>query len=250
MKKSVNSKIYDTDYYLHDGYNGKIENFIASLDNPSYRMKKEVDLANLTEGNRVLDIGCGQGHIVYACAKKGCIVDGYDYSKDAIALAQQAKKNLPQALQKNVTLTNGDVKNIAEDKHYDVIFMLDVVEHLYDWELTELFAKIEKLLHPEHGRLIIHTSPNKWFIDIIFPLKRILSFPKTLLRGKKIYYERNKYFYDREMHVNEQTPFSLTKHLRKFNAKVWCEDGSSNVLSILTKKVCGSDIWAVAKIRA
>ena len=33
-----------------------------------------------------------------------------------------------------------------------------------------------------------------------------------------------------------------------FKAKVWCDDGSSNFISLLTKKFAGSDIWAIAKI--
>jgi hypothetical protein len=49
------------------------------------------------------------------------------------------------------------------------------------------------------------------------------------------------------MHVNEQTPASLKKHLKYFNSKVWCDDGSANIISLMTRKFAGSDIWAIAR---
>jgi len=127
--------------------------------------------------------------------------------------------------------------------------MLDVVEHLHDWELEVVFKKISELLDDETGRLIVHTAPNRWHINFIYPLKRILGFPKVLLKKQKFFYKRSKYFYDPGMHVNEQTPLSLKRYLKGFDTKIWCEDGSSNVISILTRKFCGCDIWATAKIK-
>jgi hypothetical protein len=50
------------------------------------------------------------------------------------------------------------------------------------------------------------------------------------------------------MHINEQTPASLKKHLKGFKAKVWCDDGSANLISLFTKSFAGADIWAVAKL--
>ncbi|UCD15936.1 MAG: class I SAM-dependent methyltransferase [Candidatus Omnitrophota bacterium] len=247
--EAVDSNIYDADYYLKDGYGGDINRFIGSLDKPSPLVDYPIEVANLRKGERVLDVGCGIGRLLYACAKIGCIVEGYDYSQDALDIAGKAIDTLPQDLKKNTRLKKDDVKNIPDVKKYDVIFMCDIVEHLYDWELKLLFNKLKELLQPNTGRLIIHTAPNRWYINFIFPLKRILNLPKTLKKKKGIFYKRSKYFYDESMHVNEQTPFSLRRHLKGFYAKVWCQDGSSNLISILTKKLCGCDIWAVARVK-
>ncbi|MBU1121071.1 MAG: class I SAM-dependent methyltransferase [Candidatus Omnitrophota bacterium] len=248
-KNTVDSTIYDADYYLKDGYGGDVSRFIQSLEEPSPLVDYPIEVADLKKGERVLDVGCGIGRLLYACAKRGCIVEGYDYSKDALSIAQKGVDALPDEFKKNARLNNDDVKNIPSTIKYDVIFMCDVVEHLYDWELKVLFDKLKELLNPVTGRLIIHTAPNRWYINFIFPLKRILSLPKTLRRKKGIRYKRSKYFYDLSMHVNEQTPVSLRKHLKIFDAKVWCLDGSSNLISILTKKFCGCDIWAVARVK-
>ena len=50
------------------------------------------------------------------------------------------------------------------------------------------------------------------------------------------------------MHVNEQTPGSVKRSLRGFDVRVWCDDGSSNLISLMTKKFAGADIWAIARI--
>jgi SAM-dependent methyltransferase len=244
---SVDSKIYDADYYLQDAFGGDMKKFIDSLEQPPVPVQYALKVAQVKPGERILDIGCGLGRLVYLCAKAGCVAHGYDYSDDAIAIAQKVRESLPESTRSKVVFKKDDVKNIPETEKYDVIFMTDVVEHLYDWELKVLFSKLARILKPGSGRLVIHTMPNKWQINIIFPLKRMLSFPKTLKSGKGFFYKRNKYFYDSEMHVNEQTPASMKRHLSEFDAKVWCEEGSSNVLSILTKKWCGTDIWAVAR---
>ena len=69
------------------------------------------------------------------------------------------------------------------------------------------------------------------------------------LSKKDFFYTRGKYNYDENMHVNEQTPRSLRKLLKNFKARVWCDDGSSNVMSLLTKNFAGADIWAAARLK-
>ena len=74
-KKMVDPKIYDTDYYLYDGYSNSIEKFISTLDDSTHLVAYPMKLANLQDEERVLDIGCGTGKLAYMCAKNGCIVD-------------------------------------------------------------------------------------------------------------------------------------------------------------------------------
>lgn len=142
-----------------------------------------------------------------------------------------------------------DFRDLPEPEVYDVIFMADLVEHLYDWQLEELFKKAGLLLKKNTGRIVIHTAPNRLFIDVIFPLKKILNWPAIFQQKKEFFYHRDKYSYDPQMHVNEQTPASLKRHLKGLESKVWCDDGSSNVISLLTKFFAGADIWAVARLK-
>lgn len=244
----VDSTIYDSDYYLH-AYSGSPKVYLSNLENLPISLGRCLGYADPKPHEKVLDLGCGRGHLAYHCVMKGCIVTAIDYSKEAIELALVTKEALPEHLRDKMVVKQMDFKELDTREKYDIIFMADLLEHLYDWELELLFDKVKQMLKPYSGRLIIHTAPNKIWINIIFPLKRILDWPKTLRKEKDFYYKRDKYSYDPEMHVNEQTPKSVKRLLksRGFKAKVWCDDGSSNIISILTKRFAGADIWVIAR---
>jgi len=248
-KPTVTPDIYDKDYFLY-AYGGK-EKYLTSLKNLPIPLEICLNLADPKPGESVLDIGCGRGHLSYACVLRGCKVTAIDYSQDAVDIAIETMQQLPQNLKSNVSVSRMDVLDIDTSSKYDVIIMADVVEHLHQWQLEKLFDICDKILKRPNGRIIIHTAPNSTWINFIFPLKRILGFMTTIRKKSDFFYKRDKYFYSRDMHVNEQTPGRLRKLLKSkgFNVKVWCDDGSSNVISILTKKFCGSDIWAVAKVK-
>ncbi len=245
--KSVNPEIYDADYYLAEGYRGDEAIFLKSLDKHEYLYDHPIELAQLKPGEKVLDVGCGIGKLAYKALKKQCIVVGVDYSKDAIAIANKIKQRIALKEQERIYFVRDDVLNISEGEKFDAIFMTDIVEHLYDWQLEKLFTKLKRMLNYERGRIIIHTAPNRININFLYPLKRFLDFPSTLRKKKGFFYKRSKYFYDPAMHINEQTLWSLKKHLRMFESKVWCEDFSKNFISIITKRIFGNHIWAVAR---
>jgi len=244
----VDSGIYDSDYYLC-AYSGDSQKYISSLENLPISLGRCFNLADPKTGEKILDLGCGRGHLAYHCVNKGCTVTAIDYSADAVKLANETKNALPEKIRDKMRVLKMDFRNLSDTESYDVIFMADLIEHLYDWQINELFVKMKKILNKDTGRIVIHTAPNRLFINVIFPLKRILNWPNILLQKKDFFYHRDKYSYDPEMHVNEQTPHSLKKHLKDFKAKVWCDDGSANVISLLTKSFAGADIWAVAKIK-
>lgn len=247
MMPQVDPGIYDRDYYLN-AYQGNLQGYLANLSNLPISLRRCFDYADPKAGDKILDLGCGRGHLDYFCVLKGCSVTAIDYSKDAVELALKAKEALPENLRDKMTVEQKDFKELVINEKYDVIFMADLLEHLYDWELKILFEKARQMLKPRTGRLIIHTAPNKTWINVIFPLKRILDWPNTLRKKKDFHYARDKYSYDPEMHVNERTLSGVKRLLKDFRAKVWCDDGSSNVISILTKRFAGADIWAIARI--
>ena len=246
-KTVVPPNIYDKDYFLH-AYGGDTEQYLTSLKTLPIPLQICLNLAVLKSGESVLDIGCGRGHLSYACALKGCKVTAIDYSQDAVDIAIETMKHLPENLRNNVKVSRTDILDIDISNKYDAIIMADVVEHLHQWQLEKLFDICNKILTRPNGRIVIHTAPNALWISFIYPFKRILGFITTIRKKNNFFYKRDKYFYSREMHVNEQTPGSLRKLLKNFNAKVWCDAGSSNVISLLTKRFCGSDIWAIVKL--
>ena len=98
----------------------------------------------------VLDIGCGGGLVSEGLSKIGATVTGIDFIKENIKVAKMhAKKN-------NLEI-DYFVKDFEKEKitsKYDVIIILEVLEHLKNWE--EFIKKIKLSLNKK-GTLIIST---------------------------------------------------------------------------------------------
>lgn len=98
----------------------------------------------------VLDIGCGGGLVSEGLSKIGATVTGVDFIKENIKVAKMHAK-------KNNLKINYFVKDFEKEKitsKYDVIIILEVLEHLNNWE--EFIKKIKISLN-RNGTLIIST---------------------------------------------------------------------------------------------
>ena len=110
-------------------------------------------LRNLNlHGKVVLDIGCGRGEVVNYCAKRGAKrVVGIDFSKDAIGIASEFNRD-----NSNVELIEMEAIDINFKNVFDVVFMLDVIEHIPDEEMQVIYPKVYSALK-KNGMLILHT---------------------------------------------------------------------------------------------
>jgi 2-polyprenyl-3-methyl-5-hydroxy-6-metoxy-1,4-benzoquinol methylase len=256
--------IYNKEYYLSifDGY----ENYIKQEGKiPRDKLYRSLDFSQLRSGEKVLDIGCGRGELAYQCALRGCKVVAVDFSKEAVALTQQTISHLPEELRQNVSILQMDVSELNLADKFDVIFLIDVVGHLYDEQLKVLFKNVKKILN-KNGRLIIQT-PNLNYIRFLYPLKHILSLPTTIikqilrvLRKKrkeknikdwlkntfKISFPLTEIYI--KMHVNEHTPGHLKQLLSDFDTKIFCYDHSKNPISLIFKKWWGREIIVIARV--
>lgn len=201
---SLPPDLYTREYFLGDcaGYRNYLESRGMILDD---RLRLSWRLGGVEPGMRVLDIGCGRGELVLHSALKGALVKGIDYSSAALALARQI---IPVHLKDKVVFEVKDLKELSEpDNFYDVIFLTDVIEHLYQWELELLFALLHRIMKPQ-GRVVIHTSPNRLLYDFTLPLC-------NFLRGDRQASKEIRTPYEKLMHVNEQTVFGLRALLKK-----------------------------------
>lgn len=261
----VDPNLYSREYYLTD--NEGCKEYELGLDEHIHpKFRRALELAMPQYGERVLDIGCGRGELVYYCAKRGCVAQGLDYSADAIAIAQQTLGRLPKEVQSRVAVAQGDVVAHPLVAGIDVVFMVDIVEHMYDWQLEAAFKKIYALLSPR-GRLII-TTPNDHFEKILLPAKKILNMPLMPFKwGSRVL--RKKYqpksfaeFWRKcfrfrcergslaDTHVNVLTPSRLKNLLKDFAVQLKCDDHSVHPLSLLTAKWWGREIVVVARRKA
>ena len=103
--------------------------------------------------------------------------------------------------------------------------MLDVVEHLFPWELELCLGEIRRVLKPG-GALIVHTAPNAWYDRYAYPAVR---FVRTLM-GEGSKYPRNpralNVSANVDVHVNEQSQWSLGRALQRAGfrrVKAWLD---------------------------
>lgn len=198
-KISIDPKKYDLHYFQK--FNRGFECFKDGKIDPIYENAFKAASSLSGKNIKMLDVGCGRGEIVYLGALRGWQSFGIDYSEQAVSMARDfIKKNLPKNLQDLAKIELMDARELKyENRTFDIIFMLDVVEHLCEDDLENMFIKTSQVLKPT-GKIIIHTTPNRLLIQPVRLLARLFGI----------------HFKSDEFHINEQTVFSLKSHLKKY----------------------------------
>lgn len=217
MIKQISSKLYDQKYFLEKNWgHSSFKKFKGRRLSSGHKFA--VNLAYTSKNKiiqKVLDYGCGRGEIVYYFSNKGILSIGVDYSTDAISICKNTyrfNKNLKWHLIKGHKLP-------FKENYFDIIFFLDVIEHIYDEELLKILSEFKRVLKPG-GQIIIHTNPNKLYLDIGYKIftKKILKLTNLLLffiKKKLNVFDDGRSETDKRMHVNEQTLKNCEKLFKK-----------------------------------
>ncbi len=115
-------------------------------------------ILKLTKAKTVLDLGTGSGNFELKFAKKLDKIVGVDYNDEAIAFL---KTKLHENKINNVKLIVNDLKEIEKIGHlpkFDLILMVDVIEHLRITDAEGLVLKLKGLL--KSGGEICIITPN------------------------------------------------------------------------------------------
>ena len=110
---------------------------------------------------KVLDFGCGRGEMAYQAAKRGADVLGVDYSKSSIKLCHKLPKKVKGKLKFQLI---GTPKIDLPDDSVDLIYFIDVIEHLYPKEVDVVLKEFLRVLK-SGGKVVMHTAPNKEYYD-------------------------------------------------------------------------------------
>lgn len=196
----------------------------------SRRLTAAFEVAEVSPGMKVLDVGCGRGEIVRHCARLGADAFGIDYAPAAVAMSQQAVSHEAQAMGRT-GVAQADAKVLPfPGSYFDRVLMFDVVEHLYPWELHAAMLEVKRTLKPG-GLFVIHTAPNVWYDRYAYPFVRLFR----TLNGEGAKYPANPRLLNVavnvDVHVNEQSGFSLWRACRAagFKAKkVWLDSPPQN----------------------
>lgn len=226
-RSSVPSTKYDEDYFLTacEGYQEFLESEGAHL---SRRLDQAFELAEVTVGMRVLDVGCGRGEILFHCARLGANAYGVDYAQAAVRLSHQLVGR--HGTIGWIGVYRSDAKHLPFPcGAFDRVLMFDVVEHLYPWELRQALLEIHRVLAPD-GCLIVHTAPNRWYDRYAYPVVR--SVRRLMGQGHRYPHDPRalNVAVNTDVHVNEQDMVSLRRTLKKagFKAKVWLDTPPQN----------------------
>lgn len=130
----------------------------------------EAIVAEGGNGERLLDIGCGSGHLLYQFRERFKSLIGLEYSPHRL---EQAKANLEGW---PFTPIYGSAEDLSplESNSIDQIISADTIEHIPD--VYQAVKEIHRVLRPA-GRLVINT-PNIAFIKKRFLLLTGM-FPST-----------------------------------------------------------------------
>ena len=101
----------------------------------------------LQPGNRLLDIGCGWGALIFWAAEKyGAHCEGITLSEQQHAYVQ--KEITSRGLTGRVTVRLQDYRDVPENQPFDKIVSVGMFEHVGARRLSTYFGKIHRLLKP------------------------------------------------------------------------------------------------------
>jgi 2-polyprenyl-3-methyl-5-hydroxy-6-metoxy-1,4-benzoquinol methylase len=115
--------------------------------------------------DRVLDAGCGSGTISQFLSLHAGDVTGVDSNPAAISYARAAYEA------SNLHFHLGQFDDLLDQKPFDRIYCIEVVEHLYEQQVADVLSLFHKLTNP--GGQLFLTTPNyrsawpliEWLLD-------------------------------------------------------------------------------------
>lgn len=136
-------------------------------------LKTNVSLLKPFTGQRLLDVGCGDGRFCYELRRENVEIYGIDYSNRAIAFAK--------AFNPSGQFLVGNVTELNYDNFFDIIALIEVLEHIPLDEINICIASLKKQLKPG-GRLLLSVPS----VNLPLQKKHYQHFtPEMLLRHFK-----------------------------------------------------------------
>lgn len=147
--RSIDFGIYSGDYFSGAVHGFGFVNYEEDKTASSGYLKtylKWLESFGISKGSTLLDIGAANGFFVNMAKEHGYIAAGVELSNEAVEWAKKLGRNVTQS----------DAMQISVNEKFDVITVLDVLEHLS--EPQEFIVKIKENLKP--GGILLINVPN------------------------------------------------------------------------------------------
>jgi len=160
LRRGIPAERYTRDYFLSEQCDGFHE--FQEDHGLSYVKQRLLERIGAGPGESLLEIGCGRGEVLLACADRAARSFGVDYARDAIRLTQETCNGRARLAQADATALP------FRPASFRKVFLGDVLEHLTRHQADAMLAEVYRVLEPG-GRLVLHTSPNVYFMHLVLP---------------------------------------------------------------------------------
>lgn len=165
------------------------------------RVKKIIKASKLNNSDVVLDLGCGEGFLMFSLPKLKKIV-GIDISEVALSRAKELLKDRP-----NIQIIQGNAQNLnVADESFDKIMCSETLEHLPSPRkaMKEMYRVLKK-----NGLAVISVPDEK-------RIKFIMKMAKLFLIDKFLHTMRKDEEYDWHLHqADKKFIVDISKNLFK-----------------------------------
>ena len=185
---------------IKTGYYDRVHNRSSGVQSRWHQYKFASVIKRLPLSGTHLDIGCGPGTLIGTIKYQHLQSTGIDISSSQIKYAND--KYGSRNSQFKVSSVS-DLKRNTGDRCFDVITIVEVLEHLPEEEALRLLCDVKTLLKPGTGRLIV-TTPN---YSSLWPVVEYL-----VNRIGEVKYE--------DQHINRYKPTKLSAQLSSSGFKV------------------------------
>lgn len=135
----------------HDYYETLWKRLPEGFEPADFPARLRFLLAHVEAGERVLDVGCGEGRFAGELARAGARVVGIDIAEEALRRARRVEPEL------DLRLIEGAAPWPVEDASCDVVWAGEVLEHVAD--TAAWLSEVRRVL-PSGGRLLLSTPDN------------------------------------------------------------------------------------------